>query len=176
MLITNPYPEGPGEITGFTYVSPLSLIRPPAQLLERLGEDGDYILQHDYDVKVVVDGVERVITAPRGFITDLTSVPWWSRSFVGRVGPWLEAAIVHDWLYVAWQVLEIAPTERDRDFADRVMLAAMEAAEVGPLRRNAIFRMVRWFGSATYMEPEGEGRIFADLGDETYDTPMKLPA
>ena len=71
---------------------------------ERLGEDGDYILQHPFEADYEIDGDEwRRLTVPRGLITDLTSVPRPLRVFVGRVGPWLEAAIIHDYLYVAWQ-------------------------------------------------------------------------
>ena len=172
-MFTNPYPDGPGELTNFRYLTALALIRPKAQLLERLGEDGDYILARDYDVELVVDGDTRMIIAPRGLITDLTSVPWIFRWYVGRVGPWLEAAIIHDWLYVAWQVVGRRPSEADRAFADRVMLAAMEAAGVGPLRRRMIYLSVRLFGGRMF--GERNDRIFADLGDEAYDVPMVLP-
>ena len=172
-MFTNPYPDGPGALSGFRYLTALALIRPKARLLERLGEDGDYILARDYDVEVVVDGVARAITAPRGLITDLASVPRVFRWYVGRVGPWLEAAIIHDWLYVAWQVVGRTPDAADRAFADRVMLAAMEAAGVRPLRRRAIYLSVRLFGGRSFARKNG--RIFADLGDEAYDVPMVLP-
>ncbi|WP_375262750.1 DUF1353 domain-containing protein [Palleronia sp.] len=172
-MFTNPYPDGPAELSSVRYLTALLLIRPQAQLLERLGEDGDYILARDYDVEVVVDGEPRTITAPRGLITDLTSVPWWLRWFVGRVGPWLEAAIIHDWLYVAWRVVGHIPTETDRAFADRVMLLAMEAAGVKPVRRQAIYLAVRTFGGRPFLS---EARpVFADLDDEAYDVPMIVP-
>ena len=172
-MFTNPYPDGPGAVTRLRYRTALLLIRPQAQLLDRMGEDGDYILARDYDVEVVVDGDARVITAPRGLVTDLTSVPWWLRWFVGRVGPWLEAAIIHDWLYVAWRLVERTPTPADRAFADRVMLLAMEAAGVSPLRRRAIYLAVRAFGGAAFLSEDRP--ILADLEDEVYTVPMVVP-
>ncbi|SPJ24977.1 DUF1353 domain-containing protein [Palleronia abyssalis] len=171
--IISPYPQGAGQIGAVSYISPLSLIRPPARLLGRLGEDGDYVLQHDYDILVEIDGERRLLTVPRGLITDLTSVPAILRWYVGRVGPWLEAAIVHDWLYVAWQVVDRAPDEADRAFADRLMLAAMRAAGIGPIRRNAIYGAVRLFGRGAYIGRNDP--IFADLDARVYDTPLVVP-
>ena len=173
MTIANPYPDRWARLGDFSYLTPLSLIRPPAALLTRMGEDGDYIVQHDYDVALRIDGESRTITVPRGLITDLTSVPWVFRWFVGRVGPWLEAAIVHDWLYVAWQVIDRSPTGRDRMFADQVMLEAMRAAGIGPLRRAAIYVAVRWFGGRAFARRQD--RIFADLESAVFDTPIVLP-
>lgn len=68
----------------------------------------------------------RSITVSKGMLTDLASVPRCFRWYAGRVGPHLEAAIVHDFLYVAWQDLkEMCPKPGMRFFADRIMLAAM---------------------------------------------------
>lgn len=161
---TNPYPDGWERISGFEYLSALSLIRPLNTVQDRLGEDGDYILQHDFVVAIEIDGDRRAIAVPRGLITDLTSVPRLLRVFVGRVGPWLEAAILHDYLYIAWQdVPGKSPRPRDRLFADTVMLEAMEAAGVGRLTRRAIYLFLRAFGRWAYARPNPER--YADLDD-----------
>ncbi|PZX12264.1 uncharacterized protein DUF1353 [Palleronia aestuarii] len=172
--MSNPYPDEWRSLGGFDYLSALSLIRPLNTVRKRLGEDGDYILQHDFDCRIVIDGEERVLTAPRGLITDLTSVPIPFRIFVGRVGPWLEAAILHDYLYVAWRFVEgrgVRP--RDRLFADRVMLLAMEAAGVGFVRRHAIYLSLRLFGARGYATEDSP--VFADLGDPALARPLVIP-
>lgn len=169
----NPYPDGWSDLSGFEYLSALSLIRPLNTVQDRLGEDGDYILQHDFACAVSVDGDPTGLTAPRRMVTDLVSVPPVFRIFVGRVGPWLEAAILHDWLYVAWRLVPgRGARARDRLFADRVMLLAMERARVSAWRRLAIYGSLRIFGGAAYRR--GEAR-FADLGDSALDTAMVIP-
>ena len=180
---TNPYPDAWTGITFFSYRSALSLIRPLNTVQTRLGEDGDYIVQRDFLVDYAVDQCEvQQIVVPRGLVTDLTSVPVIFRIFVGRVGPWLEAAILHDYLYVAWQdVPGRGPRDRDRLFADRLMLVAMEEAGVGPLRRLAIYLFVRWFGASAYArvnpdryadldEPELEGALAFQIPDRQSGT------
>lgn len=160
----NPYPDRWQALTGFRYLTALSLIRPLNTVQTRLGEDGEYILQHDFIVELLVDGERLGITVPRGLITDLTSVPRLFRWFVGRVGPWLEAAIVHDYLYIAWQdVPGKTPLDRDRRFADRVMLIGMAAARVDFLTRWGIFLFLRVFGGFSYARRDA--RRYVDLDD-----------
>ena len=161
----NPYPDNWHEVTRFAYRTALSLIRPLNTVPFRLGEDGDYILQHPFEADYQLDGGEwRRLTVPQGLITDLTSVPRVLRIFVGRVGPWLEAAIIHDYLYIAWQdVPSLGARPRDRLFADRMMLRAMEAADVAPWERWAIYRFVRTFGGEAYVKPNPDR--YAELLD-----------
>jgi hypothetical protein len=164
----NPYPDRWTTLSDFEYLSALSLIRPVNTVRERLGEDGEYILQHDFEVALGIDGDRRGITVPRGLITDLTSVPRVFRIFVGRVGPWLEAAILHDYLYIAWQdVPGLAPRPSDRLFADRVMLLAMEAAAVGRATRWAIYLCLRAFGGRAFRRHET--RRYAELEDQALE-------
>jgi hypothetical protein len=40
-----------------------------------------------------------VITAPKGFLTDLASVPHLARSLIPKIGYWSQAAVIHDLLY-----------------------------------------------------------------------------
>lgn len=169
----NPYPDGWRELAGFEYLSALSLIRPLNTVQDRLGEDGDYILQHDFACAVAVDGDPTGLLASRGMVTDLTSVPPVFRIFVGRVGPWLKAAILHDWLYMAWrQVPGRGVRARDRLFADRIMLLAMQRARVPAWRRLAIYGSLRLFGGNAYRR--GNAR-FVDLDEAALDTAMVVP-
>ena len=150
----NPYPRDRAELSEFRYESALSLIRPKGSVEIRNGEDADYVLQHDFMVSVQIDGQRRALVVPRGLITDLTSVPRPLRIFVGRVGPWLEAAILHDYLYIAWQDVPGRGARRaDRAFADRTMLLAMTAARVGWLARMSIYLFLRAFGAGVFRRP-----------------------
>ncbi len=171
--LTNPYPAEWQDLSDFTYLSALRLVRPVNRVRDRIGTNNNYILDRDFDVAISIDGERRVITAPRGLVTDLTSVPEPFRIFIGRVGPWLEAAIVHDWLYVAWQVVDASASARNRLFADRVMLLAMRAAEVGVVRRWAIYLALRAFGTRGFERREEP--VFADLKDPAMETPMVIP-
>jgi hypothetical protein len=147
----NPYPDHDwDEITYFEYTDPLILRRNATGLVFRRNKekDADYILAADYKVKYRLDGEseDRFVTAPQGMLTDLASVPAIGRGIVGKVGPHLEASIVHDFLYIAWQDIEGrgARTE-DRKFADKLMRAAMAAAEVNVFKRGIIYAAVRSF-------------------------------
>lgn len=170
----NPYPDEWTMLTGFEYLSAMSLIRPLNTVRDRMGADGDYALHHDFACCVDVDGEALGLTAPRGMVTDLTSVPGPLRPFVGRVGPWLEAAVLHDWLYVAWRLVPgRGARPRDRLFADRVMLLAMKRAQVSRWRRWTIYAAVRLFGGPSYRS--GDIR-FVDLGERAMSTALLIPA
>lgn len=169
----NPYPDAWRDLSSFEYLSALSLIRPLNTVQDRLGEDGDYILQHDFACAVSVDGDPTGLIAPRGMVTDLASVPLVFRVFVGRVGPWLEAAILHDWLYVAWRLVPgRGARARDRLFADRVMLLAMKRARVSAWRRLAIYGSLRLFGGVAYRRSAPR---FMELDHSALETAMVIP-
>jgi hypothetical protein len=159
--LENPYPAPGWEtISDFQYLTPLRLYRSADAVPVRDGEDADYVVSDDYRVRYRLDGELREITVPAGMLTDLASVPRVARWLVDRVGPHLEAAIVHDFLYIAWQ--DVAgghdPQEEDRRFADELMRVAMEAAKVGAASRFVIHQAVRGFGRAA----------FEDLNDRRY--------
>ncbi len=147
----NPYPDDWEDLRNFRFRSALSLIRPLGSVRNRLGEDAEYVLQHDLLAEIEIDGELREIRVPRGLITDLTSVPAVFRIFVSRVGPWLEAAVLHDYLYIAWQdVPDRGPREADRAFADEVFRLAMIEADVSTWRRILIHQAVRIFGGKAF--------------------------
>lgn len=148
----NPYPGLPeSDITALVYHTPLHLCRCIIAAQRRMGRDADYIVSRPYTVRFRYNEVDREITIPEGMVTDLTSVPWIARIFVERVGPHLEAAIVHDFLYIAWQdVADHGIRRADRKFADRMMYAAMKAAGVGLVRRGLIYATIRLFGAIAY--------------------------
>jgi hypothetical protein len=145
----NPYPTGPWTtISDFVYATPLHLHREIESVQRRTGDDADYIVSRPYCVRFKLDGRNCEITVPAGLVTDLSSVPRlaWTLTGIGRVGPHLEASIVHDFLYVAWQSLGHGPRESDRRFADELLRVGMLAAGVNLVRAWFIYQAVRLFG------------------------------
>ena len=135
------------QIENFQFLTPLWLYRgSDAAETAPEGQDALYVVGADYSVSFDVPGAmkggQRIITVPKGLLTDLASVPRVARSFAGRVGRHLEASIVHDWLYGAHV--------GSREFADQVFLAGMKAAKVPRLQRWLIYRAVRTFGARSY--------------------------
>ncbi len=162
----NPYPSSNVSVTGFEYDDKLLLMRLPTAPLTNNGAKADFVVGADFSVRWLgSDGVTRRISVPRGMLTDLTSVPPGFRWLIGRVGPWLEAAIVHDFLTIAWRTMDGNGTRARRDFADAVMVAAMKRAEVG-IRKSFISFGIRIAASVSYpkrVDPAQQTRLYIDL-------------
>ena len=77
---------------------------------------------------------------PKGFITDGASVPRIFWPVFPPFGPWLKAAILHDWLYATGKV---SRKEADRLFRDG-------ACAVAPVRGRLMYIAVRAFGGRYY--------------------------
>lgn len=136
-LTIYPYADPKRKITNFRYQDWLVLGRAP-EILKMDNRESMYVVMEDYSVSLDVDGKLMVIVVPKGMTTDLVSVPKWARSIIGRVGPHLEACIVHDWLYVAWQIQDREPTKADWRWANKVLYAGMKAAKCSWASRVAI--------------------------------------
>lgn len=137
------YPGRADRVSDFSYDTRLVLAREPESLRTEKLSEVSYIVDQDYKVSftVTVGGgdIRKTVTVPRGMLTDLASVPRLARWIVGRVGPHLEASIVHDFLYVAWQLLpEPEAREEDFEFANAVMFAGIENTGLSWAERNAI--------------------------------------
>jgi hypothetical protein len=91
------------------------------------------------------------ITVPAGFVTDLASVPRWGWLIIPPDGPWVKAAIIHDYLYATggtgiWKGHEPSmtrPQPYSRRETDRIMREAMENRGVGRIARSIIYAAVR---------------------------------
>jgi hypothetical protein len=158
----NPYPDAydGAPITEFRYETPLSLWRPIGTVQNRRGkEDAEYFVDADYHVTFKVGGAPASVTVPRGMLTDLASVPRLLRWAVSQVGPHLEASIVHDFLYLAWQDMPGRGARRaDHEFADAVLVAGLKEAEVGWFEEWLMERAVKNFGWPVYAEPNRSPR------------------
>ncbi|MGF1502856.1 MAG: DUF1353 domain-containing protein [Paracoccaceae bacterium] len=85
------------------------------------------------------------------------------RWIVERVGPHLEAAIVHDFLFIAWQLLSRGARRKDLEFANAVMYAALEKADVPWFEDFAIRRALNNFSYDVYAERDAN--LFFDFPD-----------
>ena len=86
----------------------------------------------------------RQITVPRGFITDLASVPPYFAWAVPPTGQHGHAAILHDWLY--WD------QSTSRKVADDIFKLVMEEQNVEPALRNTLWAAVRLFGQKPWAD------------------------
>lgn len=165
----NPYPDEVVRVGCVKYVSDLHICRKKSAFKRGDSDkDPEYIVCKDYKIKYSVVETNNppkwyCILVPAGTLTDLSSAPFAFRCFVERVGRHLEASIVHDFLYIAWQhICGRGAQAQDRKFADDIFLAAMRAARVPYCRRNAMYMATRsYFGRRVYEEPNSVN--FADM-------------
>jgi len=84
------------------------------------------------------------LAVPKGFVTDLASIPPIFYSVLPPDDKYAHAAVVHDYLY--WS------QRRSRKEADRIFLSAMEDLEVNKAVRLLIYRAVRWGGESSWKQ------------------------
>ena len=185
--IEDPYPEGykPASITRFHYDSRLRLMRLKKRL-KGIGPEQQYIVAEDYTVSYWMNRADKkLVTVPAGTVTDLASVPRCFRWYVGRVGPHLEASIIHDYLYIAWQLKKgdsgiPKRTSEMRRFADDLMLAAMKEAGMG-CKALVVYRATRCFGKGIFFNSNPEPlildleKLFKECGREKTDSLREEP-
>ena len=95
-------------------------------------DDGGWELDHPLHY---VSKAEETITIPKGFWTDLASIPRVAQLAIEVNGPHRPAAILHDYLY--------SVKDRSRSEADSLFLEAMELSGVGWFTRWAMYSAVR---------------------------------
>lgn len=131
-----PYPPSIDfRITKFHYIDHLQIVRYNARP-KKSPKNSDWQLVEDYAVEIDIDYNDASgkpkkecwrIVAPKGLYTDLTSVPAFGRWIVAKVGPQLEASIIHDYLYMKWTDAHLKkPRCSDWVFADEVLRAGMK--------------------------------------------------
>jgi hypothetical protein len=157
--LENPYPlhYAGEEIEDFKYESPMILRREIEAVKMRGGkDDAEYIVGADYVVSYRLEGQvnRRTIKVPKGMLTDLSSSPRAAWALVAPVGPHLEASIVHDFLYIAWQDLDMEARSNDWEFADNIMRAGMVEAGVDRSQIAMIYAALRGFGWPVYKKPD----------------------
>ena len=103
------------------------------------------------------EGIELLsVKVPRGFVTDLASIPRAFWSIIPKTGRYAYPAIVHDYLY--WE------QRTTRSIADDVFREAMKELDVSPVAREGMWATLRlaggsaWEANAT-AKASGEKRI-----------------
>ncbi len=93
------------KISSYTQITPLDLRR---DIVKPEGGRGLFQVLHEYRVQFKIEDDEGVEsewithTVPAGFYTDLASIPVWVPKWIAqKVGPHIEAAVVHDHIYEA---------------------------------------------------------------------------
>ena len=84
------------------------------------------------------DGIAVSVLVPVGFVTDLASTPRFLWSIFPPAGPWIRAAILHDYLY--------SLSDCSRFLADALFREAMHDLGVPCWRRVVMYYAVRLFG------------------------------
>lgn len=124
----------------------------------------EYRLAQDYTRSWRTGLINESVTVPRGYVTDLASIPDLPRFLKLRNwspdGPWRNAAIVHDWLYsVGIGPARCSPAWRAREAiarwrADRIFRRLMVDDGVDRLTLEAFYAAVRAGGIAAFGRPE----------------------
>jgi hypothetical protein len=92
-----------------------------------------------------------ILIVPKGFTTDLASIPDWARSIIHVMDSHMPAAVVHDYLYRSKD-----GKERGRKFADKLFLRIMKEMGVKKWKRDVMYTAVRRHGKGSYQK---EGKI-----------------
>lgn len=114
------------------------------------------------------------IVAPKGFVTDLASIPdslQWAFKPDGLYAP---AAAIHDLLYQRLPIGSYAETQTgklnaiiNKDFADRMFLHIMEKLGVSYVTRYAFYYAVKKFGDPSY-DDDNRGCIYLSPSAYTF--------
>ena len=104
---------------------------------------GGYKLMGDF---VYWTSSGKKITAPKGFVTDLASVPRIFRPIFTGHGKSRQAACIHDWLYHNFH--------HTRKEADQIFLEALKTSGMNWFGRRAMYRAVRLGGWMHYRSKE----------------------
>lgn len=112
-----------------------------ALILEALPEErngrGLFRVYEPFSYDVGHLGSGETILVPKGFVTDLCSVPWFARWLVPLSGRLAKPALLHDWLLLRGDLR-----------AHDVLEEAMKVAGVSPLMRLLVSTAVRLYWRA----------------------------
>lgn len=84
------------------------------------------------------------VDVPKGFVTDLTSIPRPFWAMMPRDGPYLAAAIIHDYNY--WL------QDRSRKVSDQIFNIGMKELNVARVKRKIIYEAVKWAGGHSWRQ------------------------
>jgi len=135
----------------------MGLASPARLLLGRFRDPWYYLIEPIYWIPNLDQrGHFQAVEVPKGFVTDLASIPWQLLCLLRPDGEYAHAAIVHDYLY--WT------RDRTRLMSDEILKSSMEDFQVDKVKIQAIYSAVRAFGESAWNEnarlkADGERRI-----------------
>lgn len=88
------------------------------------------------------DQTGNVYRAPVGFETDFLSIPELAQLAI-RSKDFMEAGVIHDWLYAVG-------IPGKKKVADKIFHHILIEQGAGLVKRNAMYKAVRWFGKSSY--------------------------
>ena len=133
----------------------------------------NYRVTYTYTIGNSKEGNPGEVTVPALMCTDLATIPRLLRFLlgIGRVGPHLEAVIVHDFLYIAWQLFAYEGADckqhakkEYKAFADNLFYCLLETSGVDPVKRRLMYRGVN--SSIAWWYFEGKDKNISILDDE----------
>ena len=98
------------------------------------------------------------IIVPKGFITDLASVPWPASMFIPKSGKFNSAAVLHDYLYsILGEIVEPNNIKkRLRKECDSIFIESMKVLGVRWFKCKIMYRAVRLFGGFVWKNRKQE--------------------
>jgi hypothetical protein len=113
------------------------------------------------------------IAVPRGFVTDLASIPRIFYSMLRPDGKYAHAAIIHDYMYWFQQY--------PKDVADTILWVAMNEFGVNAITITTIYEAVHHVGGSAWknnarLKARGERRILAKFPDDPRTTWLQWKA
>ncbi len=118
----------------------MSQFTQPVDIRHRKGHDADWVVvTTDLRWEIGEIGSGKFVHIPKGFITDLASVPRFLWPFIPPHGRHTNASILHDYLYRYSH-------SNGRAWADRQFYEAMIALETPKVRARIMWLAVRVFG------------------------------
>jgi len=103
-----------------------------------------WVTDRQFTYFVGIENSKENIDVPKGFKTDLASVPWPAVMFIPKSGKGNQAFVLHDFLY--FKRGKINNREYSRSKCDRIFLEAMHVLDVNWFKRKIIYRAVRLGG------------------------------
>ena len=167
-IVPNPYPDEWDEITDFEYIDDIILKRKDKVIItqqvrkntrKKRKSMGIVCSEYQFNYRINNKRKWATITIPACFITDGTSVPKFLElpaRIIGitRWGNEIEASVIHDYLYVAWQFTNPPKTakKKDKKFADKVFYRALRKAGISWWRAGLMYIIPLLGGWGTYKD------------------------
>lgn len=127
-----------------------SAILPPANppAMSPFGDGKWWVLTQPLKYRIGISN--EIIIVPRGFVTDLTSVPRFFWAMFPSTGKYMSAAILHDYLYYDQRC--------GKESADEIFDIEMKAFGVQEKEREIIYLAVKEFGDKSWKQNSESNR------------------